>query len=1222
MDKLTIINEIKGFLEGYNNDFKYVVNIEADPSTNFAECIIHEPNKEKRIEKIGYMPFMYMKDLSKTNHKLYAGYPEDHIDRMKIKHGITITMMKTGNQKRLIDGYCYKITSRKSFNNIINYLKEGGIDPYEKLKDSNGKFIKDKKDRIIYKHRDLFYFPRTIEQFLISTQIRLFKGFEEYKNIHKVTFDIETFGLRYQIARVFAIGVKDNRGFERILEVDKLNDDESEIKLIQDFFNVINHLQPAVISGYNSEMFDFEFILGRAKILKMKLSEIPTGLRKEVELSRRPNTSVKYGNTSDRYTATEMWGYSIIDILHAVRKTSAINSEIKENKLKYIAKFEKIVKPNRTYIPGEENVIGKYYSENKMFVIDENNNYLQIPDAYQETTKKLYELQIDKKTISDEQYKTRRASYLNENKIFIDWFRKEASPKKMNTFINGKNLVKQYLLDDLWETEQIDELYNQSTFLLAKMIPTTYQRVCTMGTAGIWNLFMTAWSYENDLAIPYPDKYEHYSGGLVRTYKLGFFERIVKIDYGSLYPSIELTDDVFPIFDITGAMKKILLYLTTTRNIYKKLANNVELDKEDVSLLRQIDPEAHVRYINKELTSANLAMFKIKQLPIKILNNSLYGALGSNVSYNWSDNICAARITCTGRLHLRHSINWFYKFGCIPLLAVTDGINFSYPEKTNIRITNDGVNEEVIEGAIETMWEYDGKIGIEALIAKYNKEELKPPFMSIDMDDIFISCLNLSRINYATLALVKDKKTGEQKEKVKLSGNTIKSKVMPEYIEDFIDKGFKLLLHGKGKEFFEYYNDYVGNLYYQRIPLKKIASKSKVKTTISAYRKRGKDKNGRVKGKQAHMELLIEQREQIACELFEKHKNEFDFDKIKMPTTAEEKMKFISNYMPPEPELDSVIYLVNTGTKKSKGNSATITDKETGEKRFCATLISTEDLQENPDMLGNYNAEKYLSAFNKRVSTLLAGFEPEIAKKFLSKTVTDRKTKETKFVQASFASYELELKNFDLDNIDESMYLEKYEIDYWNKTGYNPRKIWDRFKMHDDYKIHYEIYENALNYLNELMTVNNLPRIKSINDDYKKGELILIKNGREYSVGSFNGTYIQIVRENVYVPKSEVELELDRIQEENEKKIKELEITLENKTEREIFLEAQAKRRVEYFEEFKKEHHIPIKATMEQVFAEMENSSKVFEDFVAENEAEIEEEEDEYFDIDLDDDTD
>ena len=82
-------------------------------------------------------------------------------------------------------------------------------------------------------------------------------------------------------------------------------------------------------------------------------------------------------------------------------------------------------------------------------------------------------------------------------------------------------------------------------------------------------------------------------------------------------------------------------------------------------------------------------MFKIKQLPIKILNNSLFGALGSAVSFNWSDNVCAARITCTGRLHLRHAIDYFTKYDCIALLAVTDGINFNYPEKTKIRVTDD-----------------------------------------------------------------------------------------------------------------------------------------------------------------------------------------------------------------------------------------------------------------------------------------------------------------------------------------------------------------------------------------------------------------------------------------------------------------------------------------------------------------------------------------------------
>ena len=40
----------------------------------------------------------------------------------------------------------------------------------------------------------------------------------------------------------------------------------------------------------------------------------------------------------------------------------------------------------------------------------------------------------------------------------------------MISFIGGKKLVKQYLLDDLWETEKVDELYNQSSFLLAKII--------------------------------------------------------------------------------------------------------------------------------------------------------------------------------------------------------------------------------------------------------------------------------------------------------------------------------------------------------------------------------------------------------------------------------------------------------------------------------------------------------------------------------------------------------------------------------------------------------------------------------------------------------------------------------------------------------------------------------------------------------------------------------
>lgn len=1217
MNKHKVLGEIKGFLEGYNNNIKYLVNVETDPRTNIAECIIHEPNQKPRIENIRYEPFMYMKDLSRLGRVLYPGKDESYIESKKIKYGIKITKLKTGNQKRLLDGYCYKLTSHRSYNDLINYIRDGGIDIYEKLTDEFGTLVRDGKGKFIYKNRELFHSVKTTEQFFISTQSRLYKGYEQYKEVHRLTFDIETTGLRYQIARMFAIGVRDNRGFETILEVDKLDDDEAEIRLIQDFFNTIDYVRPAVILGHNSETFDFDFILGRASILKMDLSKLPNGLKEGINLRRKGNTSVKYGNTTDKYTATEMWGFSIIDTLHAAKRTAAVNSDLKKTNLKYVAKFERFARENRTYIKGEDNDIGRFYNENKVFLINEKNEYVEIPDEHQEVGRNLYKLQANKDIISAEQYKVYRKKFLDADKIFVDWYKENCIEKNLTKFLGGKKLVHQYLLDDLWETEQVDELYNQSSFMLAKIVPTVYQRICTMGTASIWNLLLTAWSYENDLAIPIPDKFEQFGGGLARTYKKGYSEKLIKIDYASLYPMIQLTHGVFPMFDITGVMQKMLLYMTTTRNIYKKMGAYAKLNAEEVELLKQLDHEAHDKYINDKLTPEDIAMFKVKQLPIKILNNSLYGALGSHISFNWSDNICAARITSVARIELRHAIHWFSQFGCIALLAVTDGVNFKIPDFTNIRVNSEGITEGVTEGLIDEMWQYNGETGISALIEYFNATEMTPPYMSVDDDGKSESCLNLARINYATLSLVKDKKTGKMKEKIKLTGNTIKSKVMPEYIETFIDKGLELILHGKGKEFVDYYYSYAEDIRYMQIPLKKIASKSKIKQTLKAYKNRGKDKNGKAKASQAHMELLIQRREKKALEVFEKYKIELGFDNPeKEPKKVDDIMKAVINYMPPEPELDSTVYYVNTGERKSHGDVKK--NKDTGELTLNCKLISNEDLQENPNMTGKYNYEKYLDAFNKRVLTILVGFDPEVIKKIPVKIVKKGENAGD-LIKGEFSPLkdELQLKSFDLDDFDESMHLEKKEVDFWNKTGYDPRKVWDGFKMYDDNKVHYEIYDNALNFLNsELEEKGDARRVKSINDEYVNGDLVLIKDGSEYHVGAYNGVYMRIVRDNVNIPKTEFELELDRIREENEKKIEALESSeLGTKSDREIFLEAQAKKRDNYFREFKQAFKIDLTFTMDKLFIELPEAQDAFEIYMTNAENAIDENVKEYLDV-------
>jgi len=160
-----------------------------------------------------------------------------------------------------------------------------------------------------------------------------------------------------------------------------------------------------------------------------------------------------------------------------------------------------------------------------------------------------------------------------------------------------------------------------------------------------------------------------------------------------------------------------------------------------------------------------------------------------------------------------------------------------------------------------------------------------------------------------------------------------------------------------------------------------------------------------------------------------------------------------------------------------------------------------------------------------------------------------------------------------------------------------------------------------LKYLNDKMTAASKPRIKSINSQYGAGDLVLIKDGKDYHVGAYNGVYLEIVRACVEIPKSEIELELDRRREEEEKKLQELEMSeLTTKTDRDLFLEAQEKKRNEYFEIFKKKHGIPDKFTMDVLFKEVPKMADAFDDYVAEQEGAVESEAEEFLSSDFGDD--
>jgi DNA polymerase elongation subunit (family B) len=605
--KAKVSNErIEEFLEGSDQQ-KYIVSIEASYSEPMVTLVINDPELGKYTEDVKFKPFLWFKE--EIGDLLYNRNKKLRLE-MGTKYGVTIKRLKTANSdgispKRLQNGYKYIAICTKSYNHLVRFFKDGGFDVFDK------------------EFRENFVMFSPVEQFMIQTGKRLFKGVDDYDGLHRFQFDLETEGLFANKNAIFQIGVRDNRGMDYLLETEGESYQQkrdSERAMIDKFFKIIDIVKPDIIAGYNSENFDWPFIFERAERLSIPVTELAITLNRLHKIKRKSST-VKFGGETEIYQQTSMFGYNIIDISHAVRRAMAINSEIKAWGLKYITQYSEIAKPNRVYVQGDK--INTTWADNV-------NKY-----AFNDTDGDWYML-TDKKPLKNG-YEVKTGAYI----------------------------VQRYLSDDLWETEQIDNIFNQASFLIGKMLPTTYQRSSTMGTAGQWKLIMSAWSYENGLAIPETQKKRDFTGGLARLLEVGYARDVVKLDFAALYPKIQLTHLIFPDLDITGMMEGTLTYVVDTRDKYKFLTGEHKykyksLEKkfnECKSTISDDEIDKLKKEIDENKALANL--YDKKQLPLKILANSWFGSYGAPYIFNWGDTDSAEETTCRGRQYLRLMVKHF-----------------------------------------------------------------------------------------------------------------------------------------------------------------------------------------------------------------------------------------------------------------------------------------------------------------------------------------------------------------------------------------------------------------------------------------------------------------------------------------------------------------------------------------------------------------------------------
>ena len=1031
---------ISTFLNG-RDEQERIVNLDYKYQNNFITVFYRNENDDKCVSQEPFMPFLWATE--KACKRLCNG------DKQKVryllkKYRIWVKALDVTNSdgevvEEIKNGYTYLFyaTVPMSYSDFLDFFKKAGnpVSSRKKKDDKGGTQQKEEKQYLTVTPK---------EQFMISTGKRFFKGYEDYNDILRLIFDLESTGLNTKKDRIEQFGIRFNRPvkykgeyikFEKLINVEGNTEEEkniSELNGIITFLKIIYTFRPDVITAHNGEAFDWQLIIGACERLGTSLEELSKKFFNGESIRKDERESIlKLGGEIEKFNKTIVPNIIITDSLHAVRRAQALDSNMLFSNLKYVSKYSDLIKEDRVYIPGDK-ISDIYNDKNRKFAINDETGDWYIYDENHACESEELLLKKGKDNPTFVLY--------TKNKL-LDGYK----------VVDGKYIGQKYLLDDLWECDMVEHRYNTPNFLICKMIPVPFDKCCTMGTAGQWKSIMLAWSYENNLAIPQFSERKTFTGGLSRLLKVGFVDNVAKFDYNSLYPSIILTWGISDAKDLLHSMLYFLEHVLTQREKYKGLKKKAGKEKDKYKKEIESCADLHLKdELNRKMMDAaqEESANDKKQLPLKIFGNSFFGSYGAPNVFPWASIACAERTTCTGRMALRLMIYWFTKLGYQPIVGDTDGFNFQLPEDDKFRYTKDnpyispGLSRETKEGV-----EY---VGFKADVAEFNDLFMKDFHygpncvnkMGLGIDEVVSATINFSRKNYA------DYFPDEEFPKdVKMVGNTIKSKKMPEYISKFLEKGIRLLLRKKGQDFIEAYYDYIEKIYNYQIPLKMIASKGKIKKSLDEYIEDCKTitKAGRPKSRQAWMELAL--RENLNVSMGEtiyyinigKTKSQTDAKKVthyykvdglfgeksdyKVALEKEWKKDNIDGKLAPKERALSL----NDYVKKHHPE-VTIED----EVILNCKLVPREIVDSEEDIMckegEEYNVQKYIDQFNKRITPLLACFRPEIRNKILITNPDDRQY---------FTYDQCELcngfpnKESDQDTYEQLMTLDDREIKFW-----------------------------------------------------------------------------------------------------------------------------------------------------------------------------------------------
>jgi DNA polymerase, archaea type len=343
-----------------------------------------------------------------------------------------------------------------------------------------------------------------------------------------------------------------------------------------------------------------------------------------------------------------------------------------------------------------------------------------------------------------------------------------------------------YAIDDVREALGLDRALGQSAFYSTRFFPMQHQDVFRYGTGTkIDSIFLRAY-VNNKEAYPIPDEVEQIPGGFAYCPAKGYVDGpLTYADVKSLYPTLRRVLGLQPPKDTLGIYAPIMDLVIEERFREKDLADKFEAEGNPLF----------------EAQNSKQNAFKI------VINTGNYGWLSWEYgAFNYYDG--GRAITENGQLILKKMIELCDSKGYHVVKGDTDGALVQLPDWETVDPFYKWLNEEIREFAAQTYGEH-------------NRKEIK-----ITNDGLYEKGIVFDGKSYVLV---------DRKGKLKIKGNTLKSRSMEPYVKQTLRSMVLAMLDKDPDAAVLWYYATLGNVDGRLLTFKDIAKKATLKMGRDEY---------------------------------------------------------------------------------------------------------------------------------------------------------------------------------------------------------------------------------------------------------------------------------------------------------------------------------------------------------------------------------------------------